>query len=317
MKASFEHVARSEGCSLRVYHRRLQRIPFEWHHHPEYELTLTLNSAGRRYIGDAIDDYGDEDLVLVPPDLPHSWSSSHSLRAQEEQVAIVVWFDGQWARQLAACCPEYAPLLHLLQRASRGLAFAPPAAALVRAQLDGLLSAQPRLRLVTVLELLCLLAAMPAQPLASALPLADAVQPAGPQAERLQRVLALVATGFDQPLSIEQMAAAAHLSARSLQRFFLQHLGVSPSRYLARVRIAHACRLLVETGWPVALVAARAGYANVAHFNRQFRGEKNMTPAGFRKAFRLSPQSPQPLPSPDAAASAVALAQRPHSLRGS
>ena len=55
----------------------------------------------------------------------------------------------------------------------------------------------------------------------------------------------------------------------------------------------------------------------LAHFNRQFRGEKNMTPAGFRKAFRLSPQSPQPLPSPDAAASAVALAQRPHSLRGS
>ena len=50
MKAAFEHVTFGEGCSVRVYHRQLQRIPFEWHHHPEYELTLTLGSAGKRYV---------------------------------------------------------------------------------------------------------------------------------------------------------------------------------------------------------------------------------------------------------------------------
>src|SRR5438445_12575984 len=50
-------------------------IPFEWHHHPEYELTLTINSRGNRFIGDHVGTYDDGDLVLLGPSLPHTWSS--------------------------------------------------------------------------------------------------------------------------------------------------------------------------------------------------------------------------------------------------
>jgi hypothetical protein len=52
MKPQFEHVAIPKGCSIRVFHRQIVEIPFEWHYHPEYELTLTLNSRGLRFIGD-------------------------------------------------------------------------------------------------------------------------------------------------------------------------------------------------------------------------------------------------------------------------
>ena len=45
MKPRFERVTLPAGCSIRVYNRLIPDIPFEWHHHPEYELTLTLNSA--------------------------------------------------------------------------------------------------------------------------------------------------------------------------------------------------------------------------------------------------------------------------------
>ena len=95
MKPAYEHVEFGDDCSVRVYHRRLPRIPFEWHHHPEYELTLTLNSQGKRYIGDSIADYVEEDLVLVPPNLPHTWASNRSIDAASPQVAIVIWFGGE------------------------------------------------------------------------------------------------------------------------------------------------------------------------------------------------------------------------------
>ena len=115
MKPAYEHVEFGEDCSVRVYHRRLPRIPFEWHHHPEYELTLTMNSQGKRYIGDSVNDYQAEDLVLVPPDLPHTWSSNRSIDSGLPQVAIVIWFDGEWARRMADCCREYEPLRKLLR----------------------------------------------------------------------------------------------------------------------------------------------------------------------------------------------------------
>ena len=66
MKPQFERVTFPKGCSFRVYNRRVPEIPFEWHHHPEYELTLTLNSRGWRFIGDHIGKYEAPDLVLVP-----------------------------------------------------------------------------------------------------------------------------------------------------------------------------------------------------------------------------------------------------------
>lgn len=66
MKPQFEHVKIPEGCSIRVLNRRIPEIPFEWHHHPECELTLTLNSCGWRYVGDHIGRYDSHDLVLLP-----------------------------------------------------------------------------------------------------------------------------------------------------------------------------------------------------------------------------------------------------------
>ena len=124
---------------VRDFHRQLAQIPFEWHHHPEYELTLTMNSRGRRFIGDHIADYSGDDLVLVPPDMPHTWASTEPIDDSAPQVAIVVWFSGDWARRMADCCPEFASLRTLLRRAAPGLRFSTEAATLMRARMEALL----------------------------------------------------------------------------------------------------------------------------------------------------------------------------------
>jgi hypothetical protein len=79
MKPQFEHVAIPKGCSIRVFHRQIAEIPFEWHYHPEYELTLTLNSRGLRFIGDHIGAYESGDLVLVSTEMPHTWASTNAI----------------------------------------------------------------------------------------------------------------------------------------------------------------------------------------------------------------------------------------------
>jgi AraC-like DNA-binding protein len=286
MKPAYEHVEFGDDCSVRVYHRRLPRIPFEWHHHPEYELTLTLNSQGKRYIGDSIADYVEEDLVLVPPNLPHTWASNRSIDAASPQVAIVIWFGGDWARRLADVCPEYAPLRNLLRRAACGLAFGPEVAAAMHGQLDNLLSNAPRERLAVVLNVLCALAEAPGEPLASPAAFSARTEgPSGHEPERINRVLSMIDLRFAEPLRLSELCEAANVSERSLARYFEQHIGESVGRYIARVRIGHACRMLAHTSTPVSVVAARSGFPNVANFNRQFKALKELTPAAYRKQF--------------------------------
>lgn len=286
MKPAYEHVEFGDDCSVRVYHRRLPRIPFEWHHHPEYELTLTLNSQGKRYIGDSIADYVDDDLVLVPPNLPHTWASNRSIDAASPQVAIVIWFGGDWARRLADICPEYAPLRNLLRRAACGLAFGREVAAAMRVQVDKLLSSTPRERLAAALNVLCMLAEAPGDPLASPTAFSDRAEgPSGHEPERINRVLSMIDLRFAEPLRLSDLCDAANVSERSLARYFEQHIGESVGRYVARVRIGHACRMLAHTSTPVSVVAARSGFPNVANFNRQFKALKGLTPAAYRRQF--------------------------------
>jgi AraC-like DNA-binding protein len=286
MKPAYEHVAFGEDCSVRVYHRRLPRIPFEWHHHPEYELTLTMNSHGKRYIGDAVNEYESDDLVLVPPDLPHTWASNRSIDPSAPQVAIVVWFDGDWARRIADCCAEYQPLRKLLRRAACGLAFEPPAGKSMRGHLDRLLSSVARDRLSAALDILCTLADAPGQPLASPSAFNEGLAgPSGYEPERINRVLSLIDARFAEPLRLSELCEAANLSERTLTRYFVRHIGESVGRYIVRVRVGHACRMLADTSLPVAVIAARSGFANVANFNRQFKAAKQTTPAEYRRMF--------------------------------
>ncbi|RKT22623.1 helix-turn-helix protein [Paraburkholderia sp. RAU2J] len=286
MKPAYEHVEFGDDCSVRVYHRRLPRIPFEWHHHPEYELTLTLNSHGKRYIGDSIANYVDEDLVLVPPNLPHTWASNRSIDPASPQVAIVIWFSGDWARRLADVCPEYAPLRDLLRRAACGLAFSPQVGAAMRAQVQNLLSSSARERLAAALNVLCMLAVVPGDPLASPTAFSDRAEgPSGHEPERINRVLSMIDLRFAEPLRLSELCEAANVSERSLTRYFEQHIGESVGRYIARVRIGHACRMLAHTLTPVSVVAAHSGFPNVANFNRQFKALKQLTPSAYRRQF--------------------------------
>jgi len=168
MKPQFERVTFPKGCSLRVYHRRVAEIPFEWHHHPEYELTLTLNSRGWRFVGDHIGQYQAPDLVLVPSDMPHTWASTATLDNKDPHTAIVIWFSGTWAMQVAEILPEYGNLRKLLRNCSAGLAFSHDAATRMMASQEGLLGENAASRLHTALNLLAELAQAPASPLSKA-----------------------------------------------------------------------------------------------------------------------------------------------------
>ncbi len=282
MKPQFEHVAIPEGCSIRVLNRRIPEIPFEWHHHPECELTLTLNSRGWRFIADHMGEYESHDLVLIPPEMPHTWASVKAVDELSPHVAIVIWFTEPWALQLADTCPEYGALRRLLERAAGGLSFPSSAGKMMETRLPGLLSNSPCDRLRTALDILSELAAMDAVPLATA---QKAARMTGDESAQLRRVLDLLHRRFAEPIRMRDLCAVGNMSERSLHRLFVRHLGENVSDYLSRLRIGRACMWLVETDRPIGVIAADAGFSNLSNFNRQFRTARRMSPREFRQYY--------------------------------
>lgn len=285
MQPLFEKVTVSQGASWALLDRRLEEgIPFEWHYHPEFELTLTLNSRGQRYIGDSVAPYDDGDLVLLGPNLPHTWYSTSRHDPSQPHHAVVIWFTENWAATLVDTLPEMLPMRLLLAGAGRGFAFSSAGKAAVRPLIEAIPELAPAERLVRLMEVLVKLSA-DTDRTSIAAPGSDSLKTSSPDQLRIERVLDYIHAHYREPISVGTLAGVAALSSSGFLRLFRRHTKLTVGAYLAQLRIGQACAILVNTERPVAHVAEAVGYANLSNFNRRFRAAKGMTPREFRRSF--------------------------------
>jgi AraC-like DNA-binding protein len=285
MKPQFEQVTVAPGESWTLLWRELPELPFLWHFHPEYELTLTLNARGQRYVGDSLQDFDSGDLVLVGPNQPHTWAASDRPDDGAPMLAIVVWFDSAWLERLVDGWPELAALRRLSDEAGRGMQFSRASIEVVQPLMLSLRDLDPASRLPVVLRILTQLARDPDVALLAT----HGFAPAGDKVQgRMARVLDRLHVDPRDPPSAQELADVAALSVGAFHRFFKRHTGMTMLDYLAQLRIGIACQLLIDTDRPIGLVAMEAGYGTAAHFNRQFLQRKAMTPTDFRASYRGS-----------------------------
>ena len=72
-------------------------------------------------------------------------------------------------------------------------------------------------------------------------------------------------------------------ACRSVRRIgIVLYDGFSPLEYLLRVRVDRACRLLIETDFPVETIARLCGMGNSSRLGKIFRKKLLMPPTAYR-----------------------------------
>ncbi|MFH9476894.1 GlxA family transcriptional regulator [Streptomyces anulatus] len=99
------------------------------------------------------------------------------------------------------------------------------------------------------------------------------------------------ATGrLDEPLTVEDLAAHAGCSTRTLARRFAEQLGTSPGRWLLAQRVIAARELLESSELPLDTVARRVGLSSATNLRRRFLDALGTTPGAYRRTFRAGPR---------------------------
>jgi len=99
--------------------------------------------------------------------------------------------------------------------------------------------------------------------------------------QHLQRAAELMQDDSASPLSLAELSAVAGLTPSHFVRAFSHHYGMTPHSYLLDRRIRHA-RTLLRQGLPLVEVALASGFADQAHFQRQFKRRVATTPGQYR-----------------------------------
>jgi AraC-like DNA-binding protein len=96
----------------------------------------------------------------------------------------------------------------------------------------------------------------------------------------------LLASRFDQPLSLAQIASYAGVSVYHLCRAFRASTGFTIHEYIAQLRLRHGLESVCDTTDSLSRIAVDLGYAHHSHFTSAFRWDFEVTPSKLRASRR-------------------------------
>src|ERR1700722_2113708 len=99
---------------------------------------------------------------------------------------------------------------------------------------------------------------------------------------RVRRALLLMEQNLARPIAVAAVAAELGLSARQLERLCRQHVGMGPASLYRQLRMRYANWLIENTDRSVTDIANEAGFADCAHFSRQFNDAYGLSPSTRR-----------------------------------
>jgi AraC-like DNA-binding protein len=107
----------------------------------------------------------------------------------------------------------------------------------------------------------------------------------GKEKKAIEQVRHYIEEHFAESIALKTLAEHVALSPYYLLRAFRAEVGMPPYTYLESVRIRHTQRL-IQTGRPLADVAAEVGFSSQSHMTRQFKKIIGVTPGQYAQQVR-------------------------------
>jgi AraC-like DNA-binding protein len=259
-----------------------ERLP-KIHSHKNFELNYIVSGSGRRIVGDHISSFEKNDLVLLGPEIPHSWEILNSSKDTAPSCITTHFYENIIGSGFFNI-PELEDVEDLLRRANRGISFKGNKIKNIRAKLGRLAKLDGLASYIELLNVFYdLLRVDEYEYLASATNLPVKFTK---DLDRINSVYEYVFLNIEEGIKLEDVADLLHMAPGSFCRYFKKKTNRTFTQYVKGVRIGIAAKMLVETDKTITQICYESGYNNLANFNHYFKSLMNKTPSEYRKTFR-------------------------------
>ena len=99
---------------------------------------------------------------------------------------------------------------------------------------------------------------------------------------QFSRVIDHVEEHYRSALEISDLARIAGLSESHFRKRFMKLFKISPLKFITRIRVQTAAKLLLSSDAPIADIALKCGFCDQSYLTRQFSSFFGMTPKKYR-----------------------------------
>lgn len=255
-----------------------------WHNHPEFELVLILKGTGKRLVGDYIDRFEENDLILVGSNLPHAWICDNEYNNHGDGFkgeAIVLQFTYDFLGPVFFEIPENRNLRRLLEESGRGIKFTGN----TKEKIVELLKESHKLdgadQFLLLMTLFNLMSRTREYQILSSTGFIEPYHKEGN--EPVQKAIDFILHNFSNDITIREMLDITNMSNTTFCIAFKRITRMTFKEYLLNTRIGYACKLLTNSSLTISQIALGCGFENQSNFNHQFKKLKSLTPSLFRK----------------------------------
>lgn len=286
------HLLKVSTAPHQSFNIRHDVVPYfynRWHFHPEVELLHIQKGTGIQFIGDSIQRFKKDDVILVGANLPHLWrcddayfQKSKMLKAQSTVAHFREDFWGETFLEL----PENKKLKQLLEKAKRGISITGATKQFVMAHLDKMLEAKDSERIVLLLQILGKIAQSKQLKLISSAGFSTQLEQKS--TDKINSVYAYTLAHFKEKISLKKIAEVSNISPNSFCRYFKVHTRKTYSNFLHELRVGHASKLLIENKLSISQICYESGFNNVTNFYKTFKRFTGQTPLAFQQAYNAT-----------------------------
>lgn len=284
MKSFNEHVeiSREEPLKISVFESVKLKYPFHYHT-GEYELTLTLGSTGVRLVGDHIGEFGESDLVLIGPGIPHCWLNNFSDNPEKQTniMVVVIHFSKHLFTNELLGKPILYDVRQLLEFSLRGIQFN---GKILDEITDDILKLKIDPDFGTIVQLYSIFDRL-SRTTEYTLLSSPGYHFSGKKedTEKFERIYEYILDHFRDRIMIGEVSELADMNDSAFSHYFKKRTSKSFTDFINELRLNFACHLLTDGNKNIAEICYESGFNNLSNFNRIFKKQKGITPNHWRK----------------------------------
>lgn len=283
VKPILEKISYAGEHSFAIREDILPFIKIPLHFHPEYELTFVIESYGKRFIGDSIENFESGDLIFIGPNLPHFWRNDKLFyeNKKEQRVRLLVaHFLEDFLGKDFFNAPELFQIKKFLGTSQRGIRITGDTALAIKELMIKMLRERGFSRLISLLSILDRLSCSSDCHILASEGYKSRINL--PDADRVNKIYEYIVDHFNEDICLDDVSSHVNMSSPAFCRYLRSRTGKPFKQILTEIRIGHACKQILETEKTIAHIAYQSGYNNLSNFNRRFREVKRLSPVEFK-----------------------------------
>ncbi|GAA4304639.1 AraC family transcriptional regulator [Aestuariibaculum suncheonense] len=270
-------IPKPENEALVYQEERLRVLYDQLHQHSEIQISYVEKGAGTLIVGDTINDFSPNDILVLGSDVPHVFRTD--LNFSEETVVYTLFFDRNSFGKHFFDLPDMKIINDFFNDSEYGMKILTRKKKIIKLFLK--LKNQNKVqRISSLLRILDHITKAEKTAISSFVYKKKYTDDEG---KRMNDVFNYAMENYMEPITLEKISEISNMSKNAFCRYFKKRTNKTFFQFLIEIRIENACKLIYnKPDLPISSISELCGFQNTANFNRKFKEIKGLTPSHYR-----------------------------------